>query len=278
MIEPGSISPVPLDRFDTDLERLRRSRDTLIEKMRRSMRDQGQLTPVIAVKDQQQWLLVDGFKRYRAARKLGWACLNTVVTTANRKEAKVMVYLLNRPGAFSMVQEALLVTELIDIDGLTQREAAILMDRHKSWVSRRLGMIRRLSPEIIEAMLLGLFPPGAGPSLARVPMCNQPDFYAAVTRCRLSSTQIGQLADIYCKAPDPDMKQMILQSPRQSLAIAQKKSIHSSRALISKMLAMTDALMMDATLPETAASPIQQLKTCLTHLLTLTKGERDATQ
>lgn len=277
MIQPDSIIPVPLDRFDTDLERLRRSKDTLIERMSRSMKDQGQLTPVVALRGQDRWLMVDGFKRYRAARKLRWACLNTAVTTASRKKAKAMVYLLNRSGDFSMVQEALLVAELIDIDGLTQREAAILMDRHKSWVSRRLGMIRRLSSGIIEALLLGLIPPGAGPSLARVPLCNQPDFYAAVTRQRLSSTQIGQLADIYCKAPGPDMKQMILRSPRQSLEIAKNTPIHSPLTLISKMLAMTDALVMDVTLPDMAADQLQQLKTCLTQLLTLMKGESDAT-
>jgi len=271
-------SIICLDRFDCDLERLRRPKDTVIEKMRRSLKDQGQLTPVIAVKDQKRLLLVDGFKRYRAAQKLGWTCLNTAVTMADLRKAKAMLYLLNRSGDFSMVQEALLVAELIDIDGLTQQEAAILMDRHKSWVSRRLAMIRHLSSEVVDGLLLGLLPPGAGPSLARVPLCNQPDFYAAAARHRLSSTQISQLADIYCKAPDPDMKQMILQSPQQSLAIAGKKPGHSSRALISKMLAMTDTLAADATLPNPAAPQIQQIKTCLNQLLILIKGENDATQ
>ncbi len=268
-------SIISLDCFDCDLERLRRPKDTVIEKMRRSLKDQGQLTPVIAVEDQGQLLLVDGFKRFRAAQKLGWSCLNTAVTMAERRKAKAMLYLLNRSGDFSMVQEALLVAELIDIDGLTQQEAAILMDRHKSWVSRRLAMIRHLSSEVVDGLLLGLIPPGAGPSLARVPMCNQPDFYAAAARHRLSSAQIGQLADIYCKAPSPDMKQMILQSPQQSLAIAGEKPVHSSQVLISKMLAMTDTLAADATLPHPA---IQQIKDGLTHLLTLIKGENDATQ
>jgi len=274
---PESIISASLERFDPDLERLRHSTDAAIEKMRRSLKDQGQLAPVIAVEEPDRLLLVDGFKRYRAARKMGWTSLNTAVITADRKKARAMLYLLNRSGGFSMIQEALLVAELIDIEGLTRTETAILMDRHKSWVSRRMGMIRQLSPDMIEALLLGLLPPGAGPSLARVPLCNQPDFYAAVIRSRLSSTQIRQLADIFCKAPDPDMKQMILQSPRQSLAIADKGPVHSHRTLIAKMLVMADTLAAD-TLPDTAVHQLQQIKTCLTELSIIIKGGNDATQ
>jgi len=45
--------------------------------------------------------------------------------------------------------EALVVWELLEIEGLNQVEAADLLERHKSWVCRRLSMIRSLAPEII---------------------------------------------------------------------------------------------------------------------------------
>jgi hypothetical protein len=138
---------------------------------------------------------------------------------ADAKQAKAMMYLLNRSGDFTMVQEALLVRELIDSEGLTQTEAGILLERHKSWISRRLDMVRRLAPEVIEDLLLELIPAGGGPSLARIPPCNQADFSAAIQTHHLSALEIRKLVDMFCKAPNPGVKQAILQSPRTSLEL-----------------------------------------------------------
>jgi ParB-like chromosome segregation protein Spo0J len=135
------------DQFELDLERLRRPRDAAIKKMVGSLKKRGQLTPVIAVENERRFTLVDGFKRYHAAVKLCLPALKTVCIEADAKQAKAMMYLLNRSGGFTMIQEALLVRELIDSEGLTQTEAGILLDRHKSWISRRLDMVRRLAPQ-----------------------------------------------------------------------------------------------------------------------------------
>lgn len=216
------VFPVELDKFDLDLMRLRTPKVIAVDKMARSLKNRGQLTPVIVVANRSRFLLVDGFKRYRAAMKIGLARLGAVLIEADSKQAKAMLYLLNRSGGFTMIQEALLVRELIELDGLTQSEAGILLDRHKSWVSRRLSMIRRLSPEIIESLLLETLPPGVGPSLARIPPCNQPDFTAAVQIHGLAPNEIRRLADLYCKATDAGVKRAILQSPRQALSIVKK--------------------------------------------------------
>jgi ParB/RepB/Spo0J family partition protein len=212
------IIPVPLDQFDLDFERLRRSTARMVAKMAVSFSQQGQLTPVITTERRGLYLLVDGFKRYRAAEKIGLSRLNAIVVTVDGKKAKAMLYLLNHSGGFSIIQEALLVKELIEIDGWTRKEAALLMDRHKSWISRRLDMIRRLSPEVIEALLLGQIAPGAGSSLARIPLCNQPDVAAAIQTHHLSPNEVHRLVDCYRKAPH-HMKPLILQSPRNALAI-----------------------------------------------------------
>ena len=79
-----------------------------------------------------------------------------------------MIYLINRREGLSWIQEALLVRELVDQDGLRQTEAARLVDHHKSWVNRRLMIIRRLAPEIMEDLCLELLPPGSAVSLAFV--------------------------------------------------------------------------------------------------------------
>ena len=115
-----------------------------------------------------------------------------------------MLYLLNRPGSFSMIQEALLVSELIEIDGLTRKEAGLLLDHHKSWISRRLAMVRRLSAEVIDALLLEQIPNGVGSSLARIPACNQVDFAATIQAHQLTPNEIHRVVGFYCKAPHKD--------------------------------------------------------------------------
>lgn len=218
------IFPAGLDKFDLDLERLRRPREFYVDKMARSLKNRGQLTPVIVAENKEAFLLVDGFKRYRAAVKIGWARLNAVSIEAGPKQTKALIYLLNRPGGFTMIQEALIVRELVELDGLNQSEASALLDRHKSWVSRRLSLIRSLAPEIIDAFSLELIPPGVCSSLARIPPCNQPDFSAAIQTHGLAPNEIRRLADLYCKAPDPGVKQAILQSPREALSLVKKEN------------------------------------------------------
>lgn len=266
-----------LNRFDLDLERLHRSKAIAVARMARSLKERGQLTPVIVMESRECFLLVDGFKRYRAAEKLGRTFLNAVAVQADLKKAKAMVYLLNRSGGFSIIQEALFVKELIEIDGLTRSEAGLLMDRHKSWVSRRLDMVRRLSRELVEALLLELIPPGVGPSLARVPPCNQADFAAAIQVHRLAPNEIRRLADLYCKAKEPGMQQVILQSPRQVLSVVQQELQGAKRPerVILRIQSMLDGLRMQipAERREVFTEHRRQLELILKDILKLIEKE-----
>jgi len=59
---------------------------------------------------------------------------------------KAAILQLNRVGRnISSMEEALVVHSLCHDDGLSQVEIAGLLGRHKSWVSRRVALIARLS-------------------------------------------------------------------------------------------------------------------------------------
>jgi len=134
------------------------------------------------------------------------------------------------------------------LKGLTQTEAGILPDRHKSWISRRLDMVRRLAPEVIDDLLLELIPAGGGPSLARIPACNQADFSAAIQTHQLAPMEIRRLVDMFCKAPDPGVKQAILRSPRSALELAEhpaKSETVNWRGKIQTLFRIIDTLEAD---------------------------------
>jgi len=117
-----------------------------------------------------------------------------------------MMYLMNRTVRISFIQEAMLIRELVDQDGLKQTEVAGLLDHHKSWVNRRLMIIRGLAPEILEDLSLELLPPGSAAVLARVALRNQGDFSAAIQRHGLNLKEIHVLTDIWCKTKEPEKK------------------------------------------------------------------------
>jgi ParB/RepB/Spo0J family partition protein len=215
---------INLNQVSLTLERLHRPSSKRIEKMEQSLKSQGQISPIAVHQSNHEYHLIDGFKRYRAAKSLGWKTLSAVEIQTNEHQAKAMVYLMNQSSSFSMVQEAVLIKELIDHDGLTQKEAGILFGRHKSWISRRLDMIRHLQSEVVEIFLMDLIPPGVGPTLARVAPCNQGDIVAAIQKDKLSAGETNLLVDLYCKTSDPGMKKSILQTPRESISIIKQAS------------------------------------------------------
>jgi len=43
-------------------------------------------------------------------------------------EAKALIYLLNRSKGFSMITEAILVRDLVEVEGLNQVEAGVLLE------------------------------------------------------------------------------------------------------------------------------------------------------
>lgn len=133
---------------------------------------------------------------------------------------KAHMYLLNRKSGFSIVEEGMLVRELVEGDGLSQVEVSAVLDRHKSWVSRRLDIIRRLSAPVIEDLRLGLIPHGCAKNLARLPQCNQADFSVTIQTHKLQARQANTLIDLWCKAKDPGTRAFLVKFPQKALEIA----------------------------------------------------------
>ena len=124
-LESDELHPfqINLNQVSLTLERLHRPSSKRIEKMEQFLKSQGQISPIAVHQSNHEYHLIDGFKRCRAAKSLGWKTLSAVEIQTNEHQAKAMVCLMNQSISFSMVQEAVLIKELIDHDGLTQKEA-----------------------------------------------------------------------------------------------------------------------------------------------------------
>lgn len=211
------------ERLDLRLAHLRSRPRSSIEAMVRSLEKRGQINPVTVAADGERLILVDGFKRRESAALIGMDRLSAVALPQYGPAIKALVYLLNRSSGLSLVEECLLIRELVEKDGLRQVDVAIMMERHKSWVSRRLETVRRLNPRIIEDIRVGLLPPGSARSLARLPECNQVDMGAAIQRDHLKAEEIHRLVGLWCRARSPEQRRFIVESSDRALELAGTK-------------------------------------------------------
>lgn len=193
--------------------------------MMRSLESYGQLAPIVVVRQEGRWELIDGFKRLGAARKLpSMDRLLARQIEADEHSAKAAIYGLNRAGGRTReMEEAWIVHALVREDGLTQVEVAELLGRHKSWVCRRLALIEKLGPEARSDLQVGLLTPTAARQLVRLPAGNQAEILELVRREGLSTNELTGIVDLWVQCPARLQQQYILQHPRE--ALAQEKAV-----------------------------------------------------
>ena len=174
-----------------------------LEAMRRSLERHGQLTPIVAFVERDQLETLDGLKRLRAARALGWSTVAITVTDiADGIAAKVRLAELHQRGGLTELEEGWLVRSLYRDDHLTQPEIARYLDRHKSWVCRRLMLVEALDPAVQADVRVGLLAPRAAITLAALPRGNQVPAAAVVIRRGLTVRQTERLVAELREQPD----------------------------------------------------------------------------
>lgn len=217
------IRRVPLSDLDLALARLRQLPEAPVREKVESLRHKGQLSPLVAADCDGKLVLVDGFMRHRAAQRLGLESLLVNVLSLTSAQMKVQLYLRNRERGLLLLEECRLVHELCDLDELSQVEVAEMLEHHKSWVCRRLGLFRSLSPHLLAGGGLGGLPGGAIRRLAQLRPRNQEQLMAAVNRDGISLHDVSVLADLYRRAPDPRAKDYVLDHPKAAIERARRR-------------------------------------------------------
>ena len=181
--------------------------------MVKSIRKYGQMSPVVCVKAESGYELIDGFKRLRACRILNQATLRAKTMEVSGRVCKAAIIQLNWSGrSINEMEEAMVVQSLHREDRLPQIEIAVLLGRHKSWVSRRISLIERLSEEVQEDIRLGLISVITGRELVKLPRGNQKDAADAIVKRRYSTREAAKLIGYLSSRPRWEYS-VILASP-----------------------------------------------------------------
>lgn len=170
--------------------------------MVKSIRKYGQISSVVCVKGKDGYEMIDGFKRLRACRSLNQTTLRVKTMEVSGRVCKAAILQLNQSGrSINEMEEALVLQSLHREDGLTQIEIAALLGRDKSWVSRRISLIERLSEEVQEDIRLGLIPVITGRDLAKLPRGNQKDAADAILKRRYTTREAAKLIGYLLSRP-----------------------------------------------------------------------------
>jgi len=217
-----------LEEIDERFERYRLQVPRSEQAMTRSLERYGQMSPVVVCVQDEAYVLIDGFKRLRAARKLkGMTQLVARRMLVDEQGAKAAIYNLNRIGQqVQELEEAWIVFALVREDGLSQVEAAELLGRHKSWVNRRLAMLERLVPAAQDELRLGLLSPSMARQLTRLPVGNQAEALHAGREASLNSTELSGVVDLLLASSTQEQKQCVLDDPRGALRQSQQQPVH----------------------------------------------------
>jgi len=194
---------VAIDKIGESYARYRLIRPHSESSMFKSVRRFGQLTPVVVDAEKGGGHeMIDGFKRIRALRQLKRETIRAKVMEARPRTLKVAMIQLNREvHSMGSMEEALLVQSLYREEGLDQVEISALLGRDKSWASRRISLIEKLSEEVLEHLRLGLISPTQGRELIRLPRGNQKDALDTVLKHRLSTRETRRLVSMLIDNP-----------------------------------------------------------------------------
>ncbi|MGQ0591966.1 MAG: ParB/RepB/Spo0J family partition protein [Gammaproteobacteria bacterium] len=207
-----------LSELGTSYGRVRCPAPRQVEQMKASLTTHGQLTALVVVK-RDLLELIDGFKRHRAAQEMGWTRLRVASMEVDEAGQWAAMLALNRAThSMTVIEEALVLREMVG-SGMTQTGIGQLLGRHKSWVSRRIGLIERLHPELMEQIREGILPPGAARRLLALPAGNQLELATVVTHERLGSQETELLVRLW-RTANPSIREFLLSHPREALANA----------------------------------------------------------
>lgn len=170
--------------------------------------------PVIVIRDAERLVLIDGYLRVEALRRLHRD--TAVATTWPLSEIEALLHhrhlTISKRAA---LEDAWLLGRLRD-HGLTMEELARRLCRSKSWVSHRLGLLDELAVSAQERVRAGTVPPHAAMKylvpFARANKRQCERLLAGLGETRVSVREVGALYTAW-KSADRAGKQRIVDEP-----------------------------------------------------------------
>jgi len=102
--------------------------------------------------------LLNGFKRYRCAKKLGILAVPYQSLAEEEVTGILNLMRVSTDKALGILEQARFITDLLTLHGMSLAEVAESLGRSKAWVSMRRCLLAEISHPIQEILFRGAFP------------------------------------------------------------------------------------------------------------------------
>jgi hypothetical protein len=214
---------------EVDLHQLElRHRDLRIhdgEQRRRligSVAEIGQQVPVVVIRDADQLVLIDGYLRVEALRRLHRD--TAIATTWPVGEIEALVHHRHLVGDKRVALEDAWLLGRLREHGMTMEQLARQLCRSTSWVSRRLGLLEALDAAAHDRVRAGTVPAHAAMKylvpLARANKAQCAQLVAGLGDTRVSDRELGALYAAWKRADRAGRKQIVAEPLLMMRALA----------------------------------------------------------
>jgi len=114
--------------------------------------------PLAGVDTPQSRLLLDGFRRFRCAEKLGIECVPYVSWGEEETQGIASLMGTAQQKSLSILEQSRFVVELLTTHQMSMADVAEMLSRSKAWVSARRNLLSEMSPVVQAILFRGAFP------------------------------------------------------------------------------------------------------------------------
>jgi len=221
---------VDLSTFDLRYEDYRMRSPGQEARLLASIMERGIDEPLEGVDVGAKRLLLNGFKRYRCARKLALSTVPYATLGHDVAAGIIAVLRTSHHRSLGILEEARFIEDLRTLHRLSVADIAETLSRSKAWVSMRLGLLKEMGEAIREKIFSGAFPVYSYMYTARQFMRMNgagrrevEAFIDAVSGKKLSVREIEQLAHGYFRGPEWFRKEV--QEGNFALALERMKRV-----------------------------------------------------
>jgi len=152
------VKEVELSSFDIRFQSHRLFSNSLEKQLLCSIASKGIHTPLFGVDIKETPVLLDGFKRYRCARKLHIPIVPYESFGTDEAEGILRLIYQSTTRSLTIVEQARFIDELNSVYGMRVSDIAMRLEKSKSWVSVRKGLVDTMSNLVKEKIFSGAFP------------------------------------------------------------------------------------------------------------------------
>jgi ParB family chromosome partitioning protein len=204
-----------LHQLEMRYESLRKRHPVQERQLLGSLAEIGQQLPIVVIGEAARFVVIDGYKRVRALRRLARDTIRGTRWETSEVEALLLERRM-RHGSEDALDQAWLIAMLQERFGLSLEELARGFEHSKSWVSRRLGLIQVLPGQIQEQVRAGALSAHAAMKyllpLARANATAATELARAMASCKPTTRQVGALCAGWRSGPQRT-RELILASP-----------------------------------------------------------------